>query len=472
MRRKKSFRSTSLRLTEIGSPVYLAPFKAGFCSNCAFCSAARFTAGWMVCLLPPACARAALALVATSSAAVLSAKRLAASWAFATGSAALLSLGENLGSTKAKSAAGFSVFSAEAGAAVVVVVAGVAGAEACANCGARLAATDFAAGAGWRWASAASWILRTKLPSGPATNSCWRLAARSPSARSMTTCVLGGTCPSIPMRTSFTPSRSTTMWLCAVAITVLGKSTTMRAGDSSVDSLGASAPFALNSIRNPSWLCATSSLCNRAPAATSLPVVSAAAAIVITTNASSGTKRPSSCFRISLSPHARPFRLHVFPRTRFFEVFVVSRGLNRRSRNLLHYFPRKRLAHPVLQCFPENDGVARDFHHVTVKHRIVLPQKISLIHAVTDHSDETAFGTHHTTQVDGADFQALLAGAATRTAGVTHHRTDERIPSAVGVVLAVGNDRLFALHILAASRNAVAGCDSVRRRIFFGSRSG
>src|SRR5260370_34491230 len=101
---------------------------------------------------------AALALVATSSAAVLSAKRPAASSAFAAGWAALSSLSEYLGSTKAKSD-GFSGFSGEAGvgatAATGAEVTGTeaAGAEASTSFGAALAATDFAAGAGWRWAS-------------------------------------------------------------------------------------------------------------------------------------------------------------------------------------------------------------------------------------------------------------------------------------------------------------------------------
>src|ERR1039458_7124627 len=296
-----------------------------------------------------------------------------------------------------------------------------------------------------------------KLPSGPATRSCWRLSARS-LARSMTTRVWGGTCPSIPTRTSFTPSRPTLIRLCAVAITVLGKSTTMRAGELSVVTLGACVPFALNSTCNPSGLCATSSLCNAALAATPWPVMSAAAAIG--TNASSGTKRPSSCFRISLSPHARPIRLHVFLQS------LLSPGLHRRSGNLLHYFPRKGLAQPVLQCFLENDGVARDLHHVTVEHRVVFPQKISFIQTVTDHGDETAFDTHHTTQVDGPDFQTLLAGAATRTARVAHHRTDERIPAPVRTVLAVRNLRLLRRRVLAcAAFSHVAG---FRWRIAFG----
>src|SRR5271166_2629648 len=90
----------------------------------------------------------------------------------------------------------------------------------------------------------------------------------------------------------------------------------------------------------------------------------------------------------------------------------ISPGLDRRSRNLLHHFPRKVLAHTVLQCFLEDDGVARNSDHVTVKHGIVFPQEVSFVHAVTDHGDKAALAMHHTAQVESADFQALLAGAA------------------------------------------------------------
>src|SRR6266536_6313209 len=44
IRRKKSFKSTSFRFTEIGSPVYFGALTVG---GCAFCSAAMFTAGWI-----------------------------------------------------------------------------------------------------------------------------------------------------------------------------------------------------------------------------------------------------------------------------------------------------------------------------------------------------------------------------------------------------------------------------------------
>ena len=82
IRRKKSFRSTSFKFTEIGSPVYFGPRVAGVCVIWAFCSAARFTAG---CEAAPCCSDA-LGFIATSSEAGLSANFAAASSAFTEGS--------------------------------------------------------------------------------------------------------------------------------------------------------------------------------------------------------------------------------------------------------------------------------------------------------------------------------------------------------------------------------------------------
>src|SRR5271157_3142496 len=173
---------------------------------------------------------------------------------------------------------------------------------------------------------------------------------------------------------------------------------------------------------------------------------------------------PAVAFAFPYLPMRGRFRLHVLLRS------LWAPGLDCRSRNLLHYFPRKGLAQPVLQCFLENDGVPRDFHHVTVEHRVVFPQKISFIHAVTNHRDETAFGAHHTSQVDGPDFQTLLARAAARTARVAHHRTDERIPSPVRGVFAVRGELPLARRVLTRSafRSAIAGC----WQVFFRRRSG
>src|SRR5882724_6787101 len=101
--------------------------------------------------VPALCPMAALAgvLMATSSAAVLSLKRLAASWAFAAGWAAFSSFTEYLGSTKAKSEALpalSATFAAFAGAGVNVIGTDETGAEASTSFGAALAATVFTDG--------------------------------------------------------------------------------------------------------------------------------------------------------------------------------------------------------------------------------------------------------------------------------------------------------------------------------------
>ena len=138
---------------------------------------------------------------------------------------------------------------------VGVSVAEVTGAEASTSFGAALAATDFAAGAVWRWATTASWILSTKLPFAPATNSCWRLRQDAAGEVEIDDHARAGrNLPVHPDADIFHAVRPTLMRLCAVAITVLGKSTTMRAGESSVVTRGVNLPVALNSTRNPSWL--------------------------------------------------------------------------------------------------------------------------------------------------------------------------------------------------------------------------
>ena len=76
---------------------------------------------------------------------------------------------------------------------------------------------------------------------------------------------------------------------------------------------------------------------------------------------------------------------------------------------------------------------------------------------------------HHTAQIDGADFQALLAGAATRTARVAYHRANKRISASVRGILAVRDDRLFFQRALAFSRRALVGCGRGCRRIVRGT---
>src|SRR5208283_5973307 len=120
----------------------------------------------------------ALALVATSSDAVLSAKRLAASCALSAGAAAGSVFGatEYFGSTKAKSV-GLSVVAVGAGVAVGAVAAGTgvagiegAGAEASISFGSGLAAGLVADADSWR--APASAILSTKPPCATFTSSC------------------------------------------------------------------------------------------------------------------------------------------------------------------------------------------------------------------------------------------------------------------------------------------------------------
>ena len=55
--------------------------------------------------------------------------------------------------------------------------------------------------------------------------------------------VVGCVWPSMPMRTSLTPAAPTAMWVCPVAITVSGRSTTTRAGESRVLSFGVTVPL-------------------------------------------------------------------------------------------------------------------------------------------------------------------------------------------------------------------------------------
>src|SRR6202521_1161173 len=82
----------------------------------------------------------------------------------------------------------------------------------------------------------------------------------------MTTLVVGGVLPSMPMRTPFTPELPTAILVCELAITVSGSSTTTRAGEFSLLTLGVTAWLELISICTLSapevtftfwsWLCA------------------------------------------------------------------------------------------------------------------------------------------------------------------------------------------------------------------------
>ena len=101
-----------------------------------------------------------------------------------------------------------------------------------------------------------------------------------------------------------TPSLPTLIWLCPVAMTVPGKSTIRRAGESAVLSLGVTAPRALISTRTSSVPRTTFTRCSsfRWLAACNAGV---SAAEAISPSSISGRITLSSCFRISLLPNSR-----------------------------------------------------------------------------------------------------------------------------------------------------------------------
>src|SRR5271165_5445599 len=231
--------------------------------------------------------------------------------------------------------------------------------------------------------------------------------------------VVGGVCPSMPMRTPFTPAAPTSMCFCPVAMTVAGRSTTTRAGESRVLSFGVIAPLALIStlmssvprttLTRSSWLGVW------------------AAAATATTRTSIDTNSVSSCFRISPLPTRGPG-----PRV-LLSISVLGvrlpgspSCLNRRCKDPLDHFPCERLAQLVLYGLREHDRVTRDLHHVAVEYRIVFPQEIRFVQVVGHDRDKAGIGLHDAPQIDSADLQALLPGRTTRSVGL-HHRAEERI---------------------------------------------
>ena len=151
----------------------------------------------------------------------------------------------------------------------------------------------------------------------------------------------------MPMCMPFTPSLPTPMRLCEVAITVAGRSTTRRAGESTMLSPGFNSPRPVISTLMPSALCSTSTFCSVACLAVPVFCVSAAA---IRTRTSSGKKTLSSCFRISLLPTFK-FALNQ-PDSTGRDVPIT---LNGRGSNFLGHFPGKRLSQLVLNRFFEDD---------------------------------------------------------------------------------------------------------------------
>src|SRR6266567_3269865 len=255
--------------------------------------------------------------------------------------------------------------------------------------------------------------------------------------------VLGCVCPSMPMRTPLTPAAPTAMRVCPVAITVSGKSTTTRAGESRVLSFGFGVPLELIST----WM--LSVLRTTLTRSSWLGVCALAA----TTKTSNDTNCVSCCFRISPLPPAGLARVS-FVKLDFDAPGFRSRRscLNRRSNDSLHHFPRERLAQLVLDRLLEHHRVSRDLHHVAVKHRIVFPQKICLVQIVGHHCDEARIGPHHAPQIDRANLQALLSGGASRAVGL-NDRAEERIAfPAHRPLLLFRLGRLGSVRILGRSR--------------------
>src|SRR6267154_74714 len=220
----------------------------------------------------------------------------------------------------------------------------------------------------------------------------------------------------MPMRMPFTPALPTVMWLCPVAMTVPGSSSTRRVGESAVVTLGATTPRAVISTRISSVPRTTFTRCSsfRWPAGCDAGV---SAAEAISPNTSNGRNTLSNCFRISLLPNPRDLARVSFLNS-IFSALRFSRWrrrllLNCRRCNPLYHFARERFAQFVLHRFLEHYRVSRDSHHEAVEHRIALVQEISLVQTVGHDRDEAALRLHHASHIDLSDLEALLAGRAT-----------------------------------------------------------
>src|ERR1700719_424605 len=213
--------------------------------------------------------------------------------------------------------------------------------------------------------------------------------------------VVGCVWPSMPMRTPLTPAAPTAIWVCPVAMTVSGKSTTTRAGESNVLTFGVSVPLELISTR-------ISSMPRTTLTRSSWLGVCAAAA---TTNSSNDKNMVTCCFRIS--PLSNPRAQLACPSLNSISAgpFPVPPScLDCRREDSLHHFPREGLAQLVLDRLLEHDRVTSNPHYVAVEHGVVLPQKICFVQIVGHDGDEASVGLHHASQIDGADLQALFPG--------------------------------------------------------------
>src|SRR6266568_2477681 len=173
---------------------------------------------------------------------------------------------------------------------------------------------------------------------GPGTNSYLHMRSRSTTTRVVSVA-------SVPIRTPVTPLFPTWMRLTEVATTVFGRSTTMRAGEESVSTLGAIAPLAVISMLTPFSLCSTLTFSRAACVAASVPGVCAPAT---STMASNAKIVPSSCFRISRLPASDLLKTYLLKKSR--SIFLRYRPANR-----LGYVSRQRLPQLVVEGFFEHN---------------------------------------------------------------------------------------------------------------------
>src|SRR5579872_2488986 len=243
------------------------------------------------------------------------------------------------------------------------------------------------------------------------------------------------------------PSLFTGMWRISGSETVLGRSTTNRSGFCTVVTRGRTGPLATISTLTPPCPLSTFTLssvagfwdvwwlASVAEGLAALPAgacMSDAGAVALSTRRIAATIVIKRFCLICVSQNARALAPSVPPLIRI----PLPSGLNGRSRNLFHYFPRARFAQVVLEIFLEHDRVAGNAQYVPVEDGIVFPQEISFVHAVHHDRDHAVLGANHALQADLARRQAALARGAAGVFNVRDHRADEGIAARDGKLLA------------------------------------
>src|SRR5258706_2707297 len=137
----------------------------------------------------------------------------------------------------------------------------------------------------------------------------------------------------------------------------------------------------------------------------------------------------SNCFRISLlpTPGSEPCVSSYQESSAKKPLKICIRPLDRRSCNLLHYFPCAQVAQLVLHRLFEHDRVSANLQHVAVEDRIVLTQKVSFVEAVDHDRDHATVGFDDSAQRDLIDGEAALPRTATLAPQVLHDGADEGI---------------------------------------------